>query len=82
MNMLTKMICGFVEKSGGIEKVERAAQALKNIPKGQYADFLGNLAKREEGAQQLIAAAIAGFSLSAFVYKNLREPGGEEPRPN
>ncbi len=78
-NTLTRLICGFVEKSGGVEKMDMAKDSLMRIAPGKRADFLRGLSKSEEGAKQLIAAAIAGFSLSAFVYRELRGTKKQEP---
>ena len=78
-NMLAMLVCGFVEKSGGVEKIDMAKASLMGIQKGARADFLRRLSKTEEGSQQLIAAAIAGFALSSFVYRSLHPEAEKEP---
>lgn len=70
-----KLICGFVDKSGGYDKVKAAAESLMKIPKDEYGDFLIRLSKRPGGAQELIAAAISGFVLSAMVYHDVKNLG-------
>ena len=55
----------FVEKSGGIEKIELAVEALKGIEDHQ--DYLLRISRSRAGARQLIAAALMGFTVSALV---------------
>lgn len=68
---ITDLITGFVDKSGGLAKVEQAIQAMQGVKeRGEITAFVQRLGRRPEGAQQLFAAAMMGFTLSSLVYES------------
>lgn len=70
MNIVAALIVGFVEKSGGIEKIEQAADKIRAIPDAERADYVRRVAAHDSGARQLLAAALLGFRLAAQVYRD------------
>ncbi len=69
------LIAGFVDKSGGIDKVQQAIEAMKCVKeRGEITAFVQRLGQRPEGAKQFFAAALLGFTLAALV------KGSEEVR--
>lgn len=69
---LFQLICSFVEKSGGLEKVEQGAKGLRAVAnQGPNAiqKFVQGVAAKPEGAKQLCAAALLGFSVAAAIYR-------------
>jgi len=72
--MIEKLIMGFVEKSGGLEKIIKARNGFRSVPDKDRADFIRRCAKTDEGARQLMAAALLGFSIAAEVGKHFENP--------
>lgn len=63
------LVAGFVDKSGGIEKVLDTITAMKGVKAANdITGFVQRIGNRPEGAQQLFAAALLGFTLAALVY--------------
>lgn len=72
IDALFQLICSFVDKSGGLEKVELGAKGLRTVAEqGDAAiqEFVRGVAQKPEGAKQLCAAALLGFSVAAMVYR-------------
>ena len=76
-NVLESYVRGFVVKSGGIDTVEAAVEMLTAMKQqadsegndNEYARFLKRLSKRPEGARQMVAAAMLGFTLAAMMFR-------------
>lgn len=63
------LITGFVVKAGGIHKVEQVIASMKVIKdRNDITGFIQRVGKRPEGAQQLFAAALLGFTLAAMTF--------------
>lgn len=69
MTVVETLIVAFVEKSGGIEKIEQACEVLRSIPDAERADYVRRVARSDVGARQLMAAALLGFSAATQVYR-------------
>jgi len=69
---LVKLICGFVDRSGGLAKVRLAVDAMKQVSGKDPQGYLTGIAKHRDGSRQLLAAAILGFSLASLVYQENR----------
>ena len=69
--MIEKLIMGFVEKSGGLEKIIKARNAFRSVPDKDRAEFIRRCAKTDEGARQLMAAALLGFAIASEIGKSL-----------
>jgi hypothetical protein len=69
-NKIVELIRNFVDKSGGIDKVNEARDAIKKVASqpGQASKLVAGLAKNEAGSKQLLAAALLGFSIASFLY--------------
>ena len=78
------LVCGFVDKSGGLEKVEQGMKALQRPAStpGGCSKFLANLSRSRSGSDQLVAAAMMGFVMAALIYRSVHpEPGAfDEPQ--
>ena len=71
---LFRLICSFVDKSGGIEKINAARAALREVAEsGQVAQYVTGIGKTEAGAKQLLAAALLGFSMASALYEAKRK---------
>lgn len=75
--MLTKleesMISRFVEKSGGLAKVEKALIGFRGVPNDRRVQFIRNCCRTDEGAKQIMAAAMLGFAVATEVTKRLKK---------
>jgi hypothetical protein len=68
---------GFVVKSGGIEQIEAAVESMSAMKlqadlegnDNEYVRFMKRLSKRPEGARQMVAAAMLGFTLAALMFR-------------
>lgn len=75
MNFAEKMVLQFIEKSGGLDKIEAAVKVLKDIPKGKHAAYVGRISEYEDGSRRLVAAALLGFTLAAMTGRANVEAG-------
>lgn len=74
-DLLVDLVCHFVEKSGGIEKVNEVATALRAMADAgdvRICQFLKGLAVNPAGARQMLANALLGLRLAALVYERTR----------
>lgn len=69
--MIEKLIMGFVEKSGGLEKIIKARNGFRSVPDKDRAEFIRRCAKTDEGARQIMAAALLGFAIAAEVGRSV-----------
>jgi hypothetical protein len=67
-NALLEGIRNFVEKSGGLEKVHDLRKAITEIPLEHRVRFIRSAVKTEEGARQVLAAALLGLIIADVVY--------------
>lgn len=68
MNTLQTLVRGFVQKSGGLEKVEKAVEMMKGIVDHQH--YLARISKSRDGSRQLIASSMLGFTLAALIERD------------
>lgn len=69
--MIEELIMRFVEKSGGLDKIIKAKNGFRSVPDKDRAEFVRRCAQTDEGARQLMAAALLGFAVAAEVGKGL-----------
>jgi hypothetical protein len=71
-DVLIDLVCGFVEKSGGIRKVNEMGDALRAMAESgdvRIQQFLRGVAANPAGAKEILAAALLGFRMAGFVYE-------------
>lgn len=71
--MVEKLILAFIQKSGGLEKINKARDGIRSIPDASRAEYVRRCARTDEGARQLLAAALLGFALAAEVGRQFEE---------
>lgn len=81
MSKAIDLIRSFVDKSGGIEKIDRALSLMRAMDKSQIHDFIKGIANHEDpaGAHQLFAAMMMGFTVASSVYHSTAKSLAEEP---
>lgn len=75
-DLLIDLVCGFVEKSGGIEKVNEVATALREMAEAgdvRICQFLRGVAANPAGAKQMLANALLGLRLAGLVYERRKQ---------
>lgn len=68
------LICLFVEKSGGLEKIKLAAKGLRQVAEANTGqEYVTAIAKSPGASNQLLAAALLGFRIAELVYEGSSE---------
>ena len=79
--MAEAMVLRFIENSGGLEKIVRARNGFSNCPPEKRVQLIQNIVETDSGAEQLMAAALLGFTVAAEIGKrfegNLDQVSGE-----
>ncbi len=75
-DLLIDLVCCFVEKSGGIDKVNEVATALRAMAESgevRICQFLRGVAANPAGAKQMLANALLGLRLAGLVYERRKQ---------
>lgn len=71
-DLILDLICNFVDKSGGVDKVRLGADALLALAKkgnDDTQDYVRRISESKEASNQLCAAALLGLRLAETIYK-------------
>jgi len=73
--MILELVKEFIKRSGGLSKVEQARDIILSLSDSDKTTFARKCVQTEEGAQQLVAAALVGFALISLIARseNLKE---------
>jgi hypothetical protein len=74
---VAELVLSFVEKSGGILKIEEAVRVFKSIAKDGRPDlFVKKIGDSSGACTQMFAAALLGFSLAAIIHNERQQSNG------
>jgi len=73
MSKISKVICNFVNKSGGVDQIRAVKNSITKIPDRERAALSRKLTENDNSARQLLAAAVLGFTIAEHVYDTFNE---------